>query len=116
VNGSWSAPTKARALVVAAAAVIAIGLLAGFLPFSAKDEPCGSAFRPVDTFGADLADTWADASDIVDNAVAGSHQEACEDRGAQLRLGAIILIAIGSIGLSGLAVPKLAIPDPVDVG
>ena len=105
-----------RALVVAALAVIAVGVIAGLVPFSAKGEPCGSAFRPADAFGADLADTWADASDIADNAVTGTHQEACEDRSAQLRLGAIFLTAIGAIGLSGLAIPKLAMPDIVDVG
>ncbi|HSL10785.1 MAG TPA: hypothetical protein VLA82_05680 [Actinomycetota bacterium] len=117
MNAPAPARPAARRLVLAAVSVIALGVAAGAAPFSVKDEPCGSAFRPSsEVFAADLADTWSDASDIADNATSGSHRDACEERRAELRLGAIILITIGALGMLGLALPKLAIPDVVDVG
>jgi len=90
-----------RSLAIAAASVLVLGVIVGFLPLSFKDAPCGSPFvATAEPFEADLEDTWSDASDIADNATVGSHQTGCDDLLSLRRLGAIALIGIGALGLA----------------
>lgn len=90
-----------RRLAIVAALVLAVGLVVGFLPYSANAAPCGSPFVPTsDPFEADLQDTWADAADIAAAADVGSHQDACADRRTARRAAAIAFVGIGAIGLA----------------
>ena len=90
-----------RSLAIAAGIVLLSGVVVGFLPFSFKGASCGVPFvATTDPFSADLEDTWADASDIADNAAAGSHQTGCDERRSVRQLGAIALTGIGTLGLA----------------
>lgn len=101
----------ARTLIVAGLALLAGGLILGFLPKTAAGPfgpvACGSAFHGTgDAASADFQDTLGAGV----SAPLGSAEAACAAARSNARTAPIVLMVLGSVGL--LAGVAVAVKDP----